>query len=77
MNYEENLNTLKQELERAKNLKIRAEARLEELEMQKEKLLEEIRAEGIEPENLESEIKKLQLEIEELFQKADKMMPRL
>lgn len=77
MNYEENLNTLKQELERAKNMKIRAEARLEELEVQKEKLLQEIRAEGIEPENLENEIQKLQIEIEELFQKADKMMPRL
>ncbi|MDO5714991.1 MAG: hypothetical protein Q4P25_00250 [Tissierellia bacterium] len=77
MNYEENLNELKKELDKAKNLKYRAEARLEELESQKSKLLEEIREEGIEPENLEMEIKNLEKEIKELFQKANELMPRL
>lgn len=77
LNYEENLDILKKDLEKAKTMKFRAEARLEELESQKEKLLKEIRSQGIEPEQLENEIQKLESEIEELFQKANEMMPRL
>ncbi|SHG94315.1 hypothetical protein SAMN02745245_00106 [Anaerosphaera aminiphila DSM 21120] len=76
MNYEENLNILKDELEKAKNLKYKAEARLEQLNVQKEILIKEIKDLGIEPENLDSEIDNLKKEIDNLFDEAEKLIPR-
>lgn len=76
MNYEQELNNLKQNLEKNKSLKYRAEARLEQLNQQKEMLIGEIKSEGINPEDLEKEINKLQGEIESLFKEAEELMPR-
>ncbi|MGO3751337.1 MAG: hypothetical protein ACTJGH_01060 [Peptoniphilaceae bacterium] len=76
MSYEENLNKLKEDLEKSKNLKYKAEARLEQLSVQKEELIKEIKSQNIEPENLEDEIKKLENEIENLFKEVNELMPK-
>lgn len=77
MNYEENLKNLKEELDRAKSLKYKAEARLEQLNAQKKDILEEIEKLGVKPEDLESEINNLKDEIDKLFKEAEELMPRL
>ncbi|EFI42289.1 MULTISPECIES: hypothetical protein [Peptoniphilus] len=76
MNYEYNLNKLKEELEKAKNLKYKAEAKLEQLNVQKEEIIKEIKSHGIEPEHLDEEIEKLKNEIDDLFKKANELIPR-
>ena len=76
MNNEEQLNKLKQDLEKYKNLKYKAEARLEQLNVQRDNIIEEIKAEGINPENLEDEILKLEEEISSLFKRAEELLPR-
>lgn len=77
MNYEDQLNNLKKQLDRAKDLKYKADARLESLKSQRQELLKEIEKEGIKPEDLSMEIEKLEKEIVDLFQKADSMMPKV
>ena len=76
MNNEEQLNKLKQDLEKYKNLKYKAEARLEQLNVQRDNIIEEIKLEGINPENLEDEIMKLEDEISSLFKRAEELLPR-
>lgn len=76
MNNEEQLNKLKQDLEKYKNLKYKAEARLEQLNVQRDNIIEEIKAEGINPKNLEDEILKLENEISSLFKRAEELLPR-
>lgn len=77
LKYEDQLNDLKERLDRAKNLKYKAEARLEQLNMQKNELLQDLEKEGVKPEELDTEIDKLSKEIEDLFAKAEDMMPKL
>lgn len=69
------LNRLKEELDKAKNLRYRAEARLEQLEQQRAELLQEIRSFGVEPENLAQEIDTLNREIDQLLNEADELIP--
>lgn len=76
MNYDEMLNGLKTDLEQYKNLKYKAEARLETLNSQKDLLVEEIRNENINPEDLDKEIESLDKEIKFLFEKAKELLPR-
>lgn len=73
--YEKKINIIKENLDKAKNLKIRAEARLEDLNKQKQEILKEIDELGIKPENLEEEITKLKSEIEQLISKAEQLIP--
>lgn len=73
--YEKKINTIRENLDKAKNLRIRAEARLEDLNKQKQAILKEIDELGIKPENLEEEISKLKLEIEQLISKTEKLIP--
>ncbi len=73
--YEKKINQLKESLDKAKNMRIRAEARLEQLNKQKQEILDEINSLGVRPEELESEIEKLRGEIEALIKKADEMLP--
>ena len=75
IDYEKTINQLKENLDKAKSLRIRAEARLEQLNAQKQELLTELSALGVKPENLEDEINKLKTEIEELINKATAMIP--
>lgn len=76
MDYEKELSILKDNLERAKNLKYKAEARLEQLNNQQEEIIKELNSLGVNPENLEEEIQKLTSEINDLFNKANALLPR-
>ncbi|GAE89209.1 hypothetical protein [Acetivibrio straminisolvens] len=73
--YEKKLNQIKDNLDKAKSLRIRAEAKLEQLNRQKEEILSELKELGVEPENLDSEIAKLKDEIESLISKAESLLP--
>ena len=49
MNYEMELNKLKEDLDKAKDLKYRAEARLDELKKQENELIKELEELGVDP----------------------------
>jgi len=74
--YEKELNNLKQNLERAKTLKYKAEVRLEQLTQEKEKIIKELKELGVNPEDLDMEIEKLENEINNLFKDANELLPR-
>lgn len=76
MDYEKELNNLKENLEKAKNLKYKAEARLEQLNQQEEEILKELKVLGVEPNDLDKEINKLTMEIERLFKEANDLLPK-
>ncbi len=72
---EQKLNRLKEGLEKARNWRIRAEERKDQLERQRLEVVEEIRRLGVEPEALDAEIEKLQREIEALLAEAERLIP--
>lgn len=76
MDYEKELNVLKDNLEKAKSLKYKAEARLEQLNNQEQEIIKELKNLGVNPEDLEREIKKLKLEIDKLFEEANTLLPK-
>ena len=76
MNYEEKLNELKDNLEKAKSLKYKAVARLEQLNNQQQEIIKDLKNLGVNPEDLEEEIKKLKSEIDELFKEANNLLPK-
>lgn len=76
MNYEKELSSLKESLEKAKNLKYKAEARLEQLNKQEEEIIDELKKLGVKPENLDKEIEKLSSDIENLFIEANNLIPK-
>lgn len=76
MDYEKELNDLRDNLEKAKNLKYRAEARLEQLNNQQQEIIEELKELGVNPEDLEEEIKRLRSEIDRLFKEANTLLPK-
>ena len=59
MDYDKELIILKENLEKAKSLKYRAEARLEQLKNQEEEIIKELKDLGVKPEDLDEEINKL------------------
>lgn len=73
--YEKEINTIKDKLDKAKSLRIRAEARLEQLNKQKQEILKELEELGVKPENLENEIEKLKKEIDALLENANDLIP--
>lgn len=76
MNYENQLNDLRESLEKAKSLKYRAEARLEQLNKQEEEIIKELKDLGVKPEELDNEINKLTNEINGLFKEANELLPK-
>ncbi|MCF6464674.1 hypothetical protein [Clostridium sp. Cult2] len=76
MDYEKELNDLRDNLEKAKSLKYRAEARLEQLNNQQQEIIKELKELGVNPEDLEEEIKKLISEIDEMFKEANRLLPK-
>lgn len=76
MDYEKELNVLRDNLEKAKSLKYRAEARLEQLNNQQQEIINELMELGVNPEDLEEEIKKLKFQIDELFREANRLLPK-
>ncbi|NLX61769.1 MAG: hypothetical protein GXZ06_04500 [Tissierellia bacterium] len=75
-NYEKELNLLKENLDKAKSLKYKAEARLEQLNNQQQEIIRELKELGVNPEDLDKEIKKLTEEIDSLFKEANELMPK-
>lgn len=75
MDYEKELNLLKDNLEKAKSLKYRAEARLEQLKQQETEVIKELEDLGVRPEELETEIQSLTSAINELFKEANELLP--
>lgn len=69
------LKNLKSEIDRAKNMKNKAEGTLEELKKQEKQYLDELSEMGIEPENLEAEIERLRLEIDKDLKEANALIP--
>ena len=74
--YEKELSVLKENLDKAKTLKYKAEARLEQLNKQEEELIKELKELGVAPEDLNEEIKKLTSEIDDLFKKSNDLLPK-
>lgn len=75
MDYEKELNLLKENLEKAKSLKYRAEARLEQLKQQETEIIKELQDLGVKPEDLETEISHLTEDINALFKEANELLP--
>ena len=76
MDYEKELNVLRDNLDKAKNLKYKAEARLEQLNHQQQEIIKELEKLGVNPEDLEEEIEKLKTEIDKLFYEANTLLPK-
>ena len=76
MNYEKELNDLKEGLEKAKDLRYRAEARLEQLNNQEKELILELKELKVEPDDLDNKINNLTLEIQKLFKEANELLPK-
>lgn len=76
MDYEVQLKKLKEDLDKAKTLKYRAEAKLEQLKNQEKDLIDELVELGVNPNNLDNEIRKLSEEINSLFEEASKLLPK-
>lgn len=76
MNYEIELKNLKEKLQRASQMKVKAEATLENLEENKKSYLEQVKKLGIDPKNIESEISNLKTEIESLINEANNLLPK-
>ncbi|CCJ33813.1 MULTISPECIES: hypothetical protein [Caloramator] len=75
VNYEEKLQILKEKIERAKNIKIKAETKLEALQKQKEEIIKQLEEMGINPNELEKEIKRLESEIITLIKEIEESLP--
>lgn len=75
LEYEKKINQIKENLDKAKNMRIRAEARLEQLNKQKEEILTELKELGVSPQELDNEISRLKSEIEDLIDRAEKIIP--
>lgn len=76
MDYEKELSQIKDNLEKARSLKYRAEARLEQLKSQEEELIKELNELGVKPDELENEIARLTSDIERLFKEANELLPK-
>lgn len=76
MDYEKELNALRDNLEKAKSLKYKAEARLEQLNNQQQEIIKELKDLGVDPEDLGKEIKMLKSEIDKLFKEANTLLPK-
>ncbi|WP_096435335.1 hypothetical protein [Alteribacter populi] len=74
--YEEDLSAIKNAIDRAKNIKYKAEARLEELENQEKRLLMELEELGVKPDELDDTIYRMEKEIAEGIEKAKQNIPK-
>lgn len=74
MDYTNRLEALKDSLDKAKLNKVKYEERLNILLNDRENIIKEIKALGIEPENLEAEIKNLENKIANEITKAEELL---
>ncbi|MDQ0206270.1 hypothetical protein [Alkalicoccobacillus murimartini] len=73
---EQDLKKMKQAIDQARDVRYRAEAKLEELENQKERILKELEELGVEPEGLDQEISRLETEIQQAMEKTWTLIPK-
>ena len=74
MDYTQRLEALKDNLDKAKLNKVKYEERLNILIKEQEDIIKEIKSLGIEPENLDAEIKSLENEIAKDIEKAESLL---
>lgn len=75
MDPEKEIHELKQKIDKAKAMRYKAEARLEELQKQRQLLLDELAKLSVKPEELDEEIEKISAEIKDLLKKANDLLP--
>ncbi|NLI12501.1 MAG: hypothetical protein GX425_07740 [Peptococcaceae bacterium] len=68
------LNSLKAQIEKGKAEKARAEANLETYTKQRDEIIGELKSLGVEPENLDAEIARMDQEIEDALAKAEELL---
>ena len=73
--YEDRLNKITDSINKAKNQRIRAEAKLEALTKQKQEIITELKKMNVDYETLDETIEKLKSNIEDMLDKIDKMIP--
>ncbi|ARK30932.1 hypothetical protein [Halalkalibacter krulwichiae] len=76
MTVEQQLAQIKKAIDKARDMRYRAEAKLEELENQKARLLIELEELGVKPEDLNQEIQKLEIEIERSLKETWELIPK-
>jgi chromosome segregation ATPase len=69
------LSALKDGLAKAKDMRYKAEVRKDNLLKQQEEILEQIRAEQVDPNMLDQEIEKLEKEIAQLADEVESLIP--
>ena len=77
MDVKTRIENAKQKLKRAETVKITAETQLEAAEKQKAEIVGEMAAQGVTPENIQPEIAKLEAEIVNDLEKAEKLIPEV
>lgn len=75
MDPEKQIQELKVKIDKAKELRYKAEARLEQLQRQRQQYLDELVILQVTPETLDQEIEKLSKEIMDLIDKAKDLIP--
>lgn len=75
MNYEKDLEKLREDLNHARNIKTRSEIALEGLQKEEENIIKDLEDLGVSPENLDQTIKDLDEEIKALLKEAEDLMP--
>ena len=75
MDYSKELMELKKNIEKASKFKVEAQVRLEALDREREKLLEDLKQYGIDPAQLDEEIERLENEIKDGIDKIKKLLP--
>lgn len=73
--YEDRIKDIKDNLDKAKTIRIRAEARMDELVKQQKAIMKELKGMNVDPDKLEETIADLKNEIEDMLDKVDKMIP--
>ncbi|MCG1011787.1 hypothetical protein JT739_04140 [Tepidanaerobacter sp. GT38] len=75
MDPEKEIHQLKEKIDKAKAMRYKAEVRLEELQKQRQALLDELSKLNVKPEDLDREIEKISNEINDLLKKAKDLLP--
>ena len=75
MDYSKELMELKKNIEKASKFKVEAQVRLEALDREREKLLEDLKQYGIDPAQLDDEIERLENEIKDGIDEIKRLLP--
>ncbi|NEU29300.1 hypothetical protein GN156_00680 [bacterium LRH843] len=67
---------MKKAIDKARDMRYRAEVKLEELENQKNRLLAELEELGVKPEQLDEEIERLEREIQTSLSETWELIPK-